>query len=198
MPQVREKRLIMDGSICENAYSFMDPSVQTAADARRKGTQRCPQWGPCASGQLVRDGLVCTAHLGITMARCVVKDGTTIEEELNELRASEVFDPATSNGFINPYGEEPLEPVTEDEAKTTMVEDWANLILFGPEPRDGEGFAASADPPLPDFVTLAASARTRGGGIDLAVLDSAPSYGRTNGGIPCDVSRGPCRCGAFH
>lgn len=188
----------MDGSICEDAYSFMDAGVQTAVDARARGRRRCPQWGPCASGQLNRDGLVCSAHLGITMARCVAKDGTTIEEELDELKASEVFKPDASNGFINPYGENPLKPVTDDDAKSALVEDWANLILLGPEPSEGEGFAASADPPLPDFVTLAASARMRAGGFDLAVLDSAPSNGRSNGGIPCDVSRGPCRCGAWH
>jgi hypothetical protein len=38
---------------------------------------------------------------------------------------------------------------------------------------------------------------TTPGGIDAAVFDSHRT-GRVNGGIACDVSSGPCRCGAWH
>ena len=51
---------------------------------------------------------------------------------------------------------------------------------------------------LPDFLSLLASARTENG-YDLSVIDEASSGdGPRNGGIRCDVSKGPCSCGAWH
>lgn len=48
-----------------------------------------------------------------------------------------------------------------------------------------------------DFVDNVARSRTSSGGIDSLALDSHRT-GRENGGIACDVTRGPCRCGAWH
>lgn len=51
---------------------------------------------------------------------------------------------------------------------------------------------------LPSFTELARSAH-RGIGFDLSIIEEASSgLGPTNGGIRCDVSRGPCACGAWH
>jgi hypothetical protein len=47
-----------------------------------------------------------------------------------------------------------------------------------------------------DFLTNVQEATTPSG-IDAASLDSRRT-GRVNGGIACDVTRGPCRCGAWH
>lgn len=35
------------------------------------------------------------------------------------------------------------------------------------------------------------------GAIDLSLFDSAPAVGY-NGGVKCDVTSGPCSCGAWH
>jgi len=35
------------------------------------------------------------------------------------------------------------------------------------------------------------------GAIDLSLFDSAPAVGY-NGGLKCDVTSGPCSCGAWH
>lgn len=48
-----------------------------------------------------------------------------------------------------------------------------------------------------DFLDSVREATTEDGSIDLLELDSHRT-GRVNGGIACDVTRGPCRCGAFH
>lgn len=47
------------------------------------------------------------------------------------------------------------------------------------------------------FEELVASATTEDGAIDLAALDDAPAVGY-NGGVKCDVTSGPCSCGAWH
>jgi hypothetical protein len=53
--------------------------------------------------------------------------------------------------------------------------------------------------PLPDFVALAESATTGDGAVDLSVIEEFGSRStRTNGGIRCDTSKGPCSCGAWH
>lgn len=48
-----------------------------------------------------------------------------------------------------------------------------------------------------DFLDNVAKATTSSGAIDALELDSRRT-GRVNGGIACDVTRGPCRCGAWH
>lgn len=44
---------------------------------------------------------------------------------------------------------------------------------------------------------LIANATTEDGAIDLAAIDNAPAVGY-NGGVKCDVTKGPCSCGAWH
>jgi len=36
------------------------------------------------------------------------------------------------------------------------------------------------------------------GALDLELLDAHEGLHGHNGGVPCDVARGPCSCGAFH
>jgi hypothetical protein len=39
-----------------------------------------------------------------------------------------------------------------------------------------------------------------GGAIDLSIMEAHETYAKTgtNGGRNCDVTRGPCSCGAWH
>lgn len=48
-----------------------------------------------------------------------------------------------------------------------------------------------------DFLDNVREATNQDGSVDLARLDLHRT-GRVNGGIACDVTRGPCRCGAWH
>jgi len=36
------------------------------------------------------------------------------------------------------------------------------------------------------------------GALDLAIIDAHEGVYGYNGGVACDVRRGPCSCGAFH
>ena len=77
-----------------------------------------------------------------------------------------------------------LEPSKNPEEKA----DSSSLQQESIQPRAG----------LPDFLSLVASARSENG-IDLSIIDEASSgNGPMNGGVRCDVSRGPCACGAWH
>ncbi len=47
------------------------------------------------------------------------------------------------------------------------------------------------------FNDVLRNAITPDGAIDLSKIDSAPAVGY-NGGRKCDVTSGPCSCGAWH
>lgn len=48
-----------------------------------------------------------------------------------------------------------------------------------------------------DFLDNVHDSTLPDGSVDLATFDSFRT-GKSNGGIACDVTRGPCRCGAWH
>jgi hypothetical protein len=57
--------------------------------------------------------------------------------------------------------------------------------------------AEAGEPPAErSFKELMAESRSREGLDTLAI--EGKRTGRVNGGVPCDVSRGPCSCGAWH
>lgn len=194
MPRIREARLINDGSVCENAHAYEDPSVTTAAQANAKGRQRCPLWDPCASGNLQRrDRMLCTASVGQVMARAIL-EGSSIEAEVEELQASPFLKPGSFR-YIDPYSENPTENAeTDTEKGKSMIVGWAETILYGP---NGQLNPSTTEEQLPDFLSLSRSAM-REGGVDLLVINDAVSNSQSNGGISCDVSIGPCSCGAWH
>jgi hypothetical protein len=47
------------------------------------------------------------------------------------------------------------------------------------------------------FCELVNSATLPDGSVDLMAIDNAPAVGY-NGGVKCDVTSGPCNCGAWH
>ncbi len=135
MGQIRERRLVMDGSVCEDAHSFQDPNVQTAADARANGKQQCPIFSECMYGnELNRRRIRCAAIFGQKVARYALEDGHSVEVEMEAFR-EEAF--STSNGeiagfaFIDPYIDPSIEITNPDKA-AAAVAGWANIVLYGP------------------------------------------------------------------
>jgi hypothetical protein len=98
------------------------------------------------------------------------------------------------NGYYDPYSEAGVEEIITDRDEILeRVRNWAEVLR-------GEGEATSepaSDGQRRDFLTLSASVTTPEGAVDLAKLDAAPSVG-SNGGVSCDVTSGPCSCGAWH
>jgi|1185.fasta_scaffold03386_5 hypothetical protein len=57
---------------------------------------------------------------------------------------------------------------------------------------------AGKEPPQErNYLDIVRDSTLPGGAIDMATFDSHRT-GRSNGGIACDTTRGPCRCGAWH
>lgn len=57
--------------------------------------------------------------------------------------------------------------------------------------------AEQGEPPANRDFTQLLDTATTSQGVDLAAIEGMRT-GRVNGGIPCDVVRGPCSCGAWH
>jgi hypothetical protein len=195
MAEMRERRLVMDGSVCEDAYSYQDAGVRTAADARARGKQRCPYFQECmGSRALDTRNIRCAARFGQEVAKFVLTDDTSVDAEMADFRKQAWQE--RHNGFIDPYEDPDVIIIDRDEAALS-VEGWAKTILYGPA-GDSGATAPSPEPALPSFTELVASATTEEG-IDTAKIEAAGRRStKTNGGVRCDVSSGPCSCGAWH
>jgi hypothetical protein len=191
----REQKLIMEGSVCEDAHSYQDPNVKTIADARARGRVRCPNFNACVHGNdLDKRNTRCAAKFGQEVAKYALIDGTSIEVEMEAFK-EEAFK-STLKGFIDPYIDHERIIIDEDEA-TAAVRHWANIVMLGEEVSSTN--SAEIDSSLPNFVALAESATTGEGAVDLSLIEELGSRStKTNGGIRCDTSSGPCACGAWH
>lgn len=194
---MRETRLITDGSVCEDAHSYLDPNVKTASDARAKGRIRCPVFNECMFGNMLdKRNLRCAARFGQEVAKYAMMD-SNVAAEMQDFRR-EAFPPGLQ-GFIDPY-KDPENIITDKDEASAAVEEWANTILYGPEKPEDPDISDIVEGPLPSFSTLVERAMTEDGAIDLSKIDNSSStkIGPVNGGIRCDVSSGPCACGAWH
>jgi hypothetical protein len=138
----REQKLIMEGSVCEDAHSYQDPNVKTIADARARGRVRCPNFNACVHGNdLDKRNTRCAAKFGQEVAKYALIDGTSIEVEMEAFK-EEAFK-STLKGFIDPYIDHERIIIDEDEA-TAAVRHWANIVMLGevatPDNELGERF----------------------------------------------------------
>jgi hypothetical protein len=145
MAQMREQKLVMDGSVCEDAHSYEDPNVRTANDARAKGKKRCPVFEECMHRNMLdRRRIRCAAIFGQHVARYAMEDGTSVEVEMEAFR-KDAFSSGNSVanfGFIDPY-EDPDSVITDHAEATAAVERWAKTVLYVPEPENSEAAPAA-------------------------------------------------------
>jgi hypothetical protein len=119
MAEPRERGLILNGSVCEDAHSYQDPNVRTTADARAKGRIRCPNFNACMYGNdLNKRNTRCAALFGQEVAKFALQDGTSIETEMETFR-DEAYT-STLKGFIDPYVDHERIILDEDEATATV------------------------------------------------------------------------------
>lgn len=199
MAQQRERRLVLDGAVCQDAHSYMDPDVRTAADAKAKGPKRCPIFDECMHDRVLdRRGVRCAAIFGQHIARFAIEDGSSIDEEIEAFRA-EAWQEQTG-GFIDPYID-PEVVIDDPDKAAEAVADWARTILYGPEliteesTVDASSEAPSAKPGRSQYYVnpfLEGVRRLR------AMEEAERNPGKTNGGIVCDTISGPCSCGSWH
>ncbi len=191
---MRNRKLLDGARVCEDIRALLDPGVNSVAAARSVPRERCPVFDRCMGGEFMdRKRLQCIPRAAQEVARYASEPGSSLDSEMRDYADQAPI--GRLKGYYDPYSEAGAdEVITDREEILRRTRRWAESLLMG-----GEDLPA---PPLslaPHFLDLLASARTASGGIDTMVIEAASDWsGRTNGGIACDVSRGPCACGAWH
>jgi hypothetical protein len=190
---MRTLQLLQQGTVCEDIKALTDPAIQTVAQARDVRQTRCPVFDRCIHRDefIGGKGLNCIPRSAQEVARYSALPGGSLDEEMKDFAKEAPIE--RLNGYFDPYSEGGVdEIITDPDEILDRIHDWAEVLR-------GEGEATS-EPVIGqerDFLTLVATARTPEGGIDLTKIDAATPVGE-NGGVPCDVTRGPCSCGAWH
>lgn len=133
MASSREKALVMNGSVCEDAHSYQDESIKTVEQARANGKQPCPLFDECMNRGMFKNRRVrCAARAGQTVAKYAVGDDIEVATEIEGFRRDAFSDrnPVADFGFIDPY-DNPERVVTNPGEATEMVENWANIVVHG-------------------------------------------------------------------
>jgi len=174
---MRERQLILQGSPCD--VNFHEGGPQTIAKSKSRGREYCPHINECAKGILNKTtGSLCVLQLGIQVAQQCLKRGRSIEQEMSTFRR-EVPHPA--KGFIWSPDRKTFTFIDREEA-IRKVQEFAESILEGRKTEVGSSFE--------DVMTHVTTPE----GIDTRALENLE--GRFGG--KCDVTSGPCACGAWH
>jgi hypothetical protein len=191
---VRNRQLLAYATVCEDIKALLDPSVNSVAAARAVPHERCPVFDRCMyHGEFMdRKGLQCIPRSAQQVARYASEPGSSLDGEMRDYAAQAPIE--SLNGYYDPYSEAGVdEIITDRDEILRRTRKWAEQLM-------AEGKASESPSGLaPHFLDLVASARTTGGGIDTAVIEETSlRSNRSNGGVACDASRGPCSCGAWH
>lgn len=176
---MREKQLILQSSPCD--LSFYEGGPKTIAEAKSRGQEYCPHLNECKKGILNKTtGSLCALRLGVLVAQQCLKQGRSIEQEMLENFRGEVPHPA--KGFIWSPDRKIFTFITDHEEAVKKVQEFAEMVLDGRKTKVGSSFEdVMAHVTTPE-------------GIDTRALESLE--GRFGG--KCDVTSGPCACGAWH
>lgn len=188
---MRERKLILDGSACQNNFNADGP--KTVEESKRLGKQPCPNFERCNNGALHPvSGHQCAMMFGLTVAQYVVQKRTTVGVEMQDYRRAG-FRPKL--GFFWSDDRETIGTITDVREAEAKIRSFAEQILGGPDGSKVVDERLEVGPTLNDVV---AHAMTPTGAIDLAKMQELEGRYGSNGGRGCDVARGPCSCGAWH
>jgi hypothetical protein len=181
----KERSLIFDGIPCD--INMHPDGPKTLAEARQAGRQPCPYWDRCSSGFL-RDHQ-CVMSMGREVAKYVLSNGVSLGREMQDFRRDA---PRPAGGYIWSADRENFELITDFGQVVERVRGFARQLLgldASPEPTEAVGGS---------FQDVLAHATTQEGAVDLAKLDRLEGRCGHNGNRGCDVTSGPCSCGAWH
>lgn len=129
---MRERDYVLHREVCDGA--FID-GVETEAELSLRGsTEPCRFYGndkcPVVNGM----GLGCVALDGQEVARNVLRDGTSIDDEIADYAA---HIPMPARGFFDPTIEEPGQGIRDRQQLAGKVKPWVKKIL-GVEDADAD------------------------------------------------------------
>jgi len=186
----KDYNLIMDASPCDvNLYPDGPPNI---TEVKKLGRQLCPYFSKCNSG-LLSGGHQCAILFGSQVAQNALKEGHSVDAEMTDFRREMTgqLPRMAPKGIIWSADRKTFEIITDTKKAMAMVSAFAKMVLGDNEPR-------GAGPPRRSFNELVAGAITPDGAVDLAKIDALEGSCGRNGGRGCDVTSGPCSCGAWH
>lgn len=152
---------------------------------------RCPlSASGCHVKKFTKELLVCGTDLGLDVARNTILENTSVASEIKDLRGAIMS--SNTSGIFFPTKDGVKKTKSMSEVLTTIAE-IATCILD----KDIE------KPVERTFTELLQSATVRSSTgepvIDLRKIDALEgSCGHNRSGRGCDVTSGPCSCGAWH
>lgn len=189
---MRDQNLVLRASPCDvNLYA---DGPQTLAAARRS---ICPHFATCnRSGYLGPHGHQCIMQTGSHVAQFMIRDGTTLEAELRELRQAEASRPP--KGWVFSPDREHFEIITDCEAALRKVTAFAQTVLGTAVAKDEQRRTVRQTAVGDRFQDIIAHVTTPDGVLDSTRIEALEGRFGVNAGHGCDVRSGACSCGAWH
>jgi hypothetical protein len=183
----KHRALIQAAEPCDTNLHADGP--KTLEEAKERGRELCPYFSECTNDGLRAKSRACLLQYGVQVARNAIWEGHSVDREMSDFRREATqFLRAASGGMIWSDDRKRFEIVTDLEKGIALVRQFA-ISLTG----DSGGSTSRS------FERLVASCvDKKSGAIDLAALDALEGSCGRNGGRGCDVTSGPCSCGAWH
>ncbi len=187
----KEKALILEVSSCDTNL-YPDGPV-TLTEAKKIGRDRCPFLSNCQDGGLSRTGRQCAMLHGVHVARYALRGNHSVSVEMKDFRREMKgkISQAARNGIIWSKDRTGFEVIKDITKGIDKIEEFAKMVLGEVEPNEPKKIKRS-------FKQLVANATDKKGAIDSRKIEAAEGSCGSNGGRGCDVTEGPCSCGAWH
>lgn len=203
---VRESKLILGGSPCDT--NFYPDGPKTVAEYREKGKSLCPYYQKCkieGGNSNSRTGWECLMRYALDVAGYVVKQGNTVKKEIGGEFRRFFVNTNPPGGYIYSSDRREFVFLKDKSEALKKIEEFAAQVVTGSPLTEAKGGSSSplTSPVLhrtvgPTFNDVLAHSMTSDGAIDLARMEKLEGRFGYNGGRGCDVSSGPCSCGAWH
>lgn len=188
---MKEHRLMLQASPCDTNLHPAGPA--TLAEAKRLGRSICPHFAKCDKGDLA-NGFQCAIKFGADVARYALKERHSVEREMVDFRdeLAGSMSQMARKGIIWSEDRQDFQIISDIEEGIGKIEKFAKMLLEENQPTETVPTESRS------FEQLTSQTVNEDGAIDLGKIDAFEGSCGSNGGRGCDVTSGPCSCGAWH
>ncbi len=181
---------ILEASPCD--INLYPDGPKSLSEAKQLGRQLCPFSEKCGKKLNLITGFQCVMYFGTQVAQHCINNRHSIETEMKDFK-KEFLSFIAHRGFVYSPDRKEFTIITDRKEAFEKIKEFAKMVLestdiFQKNPRFQVG---------PKFKDVLAHAITKEG-IDLRKIDELEGRFGENGGRGCDVTSGPCSCGAWH